>query len=833
MKLKISALICVCVSLIIVAAITFVGCRRGPSPLSEDPIAAIGHGSFLDHNGNQLQLDEKLIRQVQDLYIRQLSDAKLAVREGTTFDEQKIKSTKDLIYNTVKNDVLANAVYIDWLIEQRKPKNEAHFSIVNNALRWRYVLSQKDGLLPDKDNRWSKGIPHDEAGKLEQNGIIVYAITNSGMQAYVQECLGAGVPVPSNMFGGEWTNLGELDNEFISQISDVFRIPLRAELLIHVSTNPEGFCLALPRYLERGARNEAELFGVICLGTTTSKACFFDNPRGRFFIKDGEINFRSSFIGGMDLRLNGQGVCSDCHAGENPYVVHPARDPFRRILDRNLDDDPSDGFVASTMPLRWYDPIVPGDWPQNPGPTNVLDAIPSTQQCNGCHSAGGFGGRLPDLSFPLPEYCVAVLTNAVRPLNAAERVRGTMPYIRRNPPRTPDQQQQERADFVPHINQLTSYCRLTPEDGAFQPGNIPANPSFISPPLIIGPVYACATEVAVRGAVLDARVTLFINGGGGPDNMGFTISPARDPYHLVFRGLPALRPRDELTVRQEIEGGAATSASVTVRNYRDDYRMGPPPPVIDPTVIYACAELIAVRHLPGATITVTTNDMDPRSFVTSSGWSAIPPAGAPFRQRDAFTVEVSICGERIGRSEVVRARPAPTMFPRPEFNPSNTYHGQELLSIENIVYGAKVSLRETGSGWTGSFSTPITWFPNYDIKTAMGRPIQTGDNLERRQGLCAAMSGWTSVESPHDCERLPAPQIERPIGGARFVIVARSVPGARVMVYDSSGNEIGDGSGTVIVLSRAIIAGETLRVVQRVGQCTSRFIYVVRASSGQ
>lgn len=797
-------------------------------PISEDPIAAIGHGSFLSKDGKPIKLTEPLMRQVQDLYIRKLSDAKLEVREGSVFDEQKINSTKDLIYSTVRNEVLANALYIDWLMEQRKPADEAHFSTANNALRWHYVLTiQQNPILPDKEKRWPKGIPDEDARKLEEKGIVVYAITNAGMPAYVQECIEAGVPVPTSMYGEQWTNLGELENEFISQFN-ADGVEMRAEVLIHVSTNPEGFCLALPRYLVRGAGNEAELFGVICLGTRRSKACFFDNPRGTFFRKNEVIDFRSNFVGGQDLILNNQGTCTDCHAGENPYVVHPAKRPFMRILDNNLDGDRSDGHVSTTMPLRWHDPIVPGIWPQNPGPMYVLDAVNSPGQCDSCHRVGSSGGRFPDLSFPLPGYCTDVVSNAVRPIASG----GTMPYGLEGLPVA--EQEQQRTLYEPHINTLTSYCSLTRADGKLETGNIPENPSFISPPMIIAPVYACAKQVAVRGAVLDARATLFIN-RGLPEERSFTIFPARNPGQIVFTGLPELRVGDVLTAIQEI-GGATSSPSeaVTVRNYRDDYPSGVPKPVIDPTTVFACADLIAVRHLPGATITVSTNDADPRSFETGTGWTSIPPAGAPFREMDRFTVRATMCGDTSDPSDPVSARRAPAApFPLPAFNPPNVYDGQELLTIEDIIFGARVSLRETSSGWSGFFSTPVT-SAVYDIKTALSRPLRTTDSLQARQALCDATSDWTSVdEKLHDCERLPAPQIGRPMPNARYVVVYSSVPGARVMVYDASGTEIGDGTGTVIMLSRPIVAGETLRVVQRVGQCTSRFIYVVRAGGSQ
>lgn len=791
-------------------------------PLSDDPIATVGHGSFLNKEGKQIQLTEAFIKQVQELYIRKLSDAKLPVRDSSIFSEQKIQSTKALIYSTVKNDVLANALYIEWLIAQRKPVDEAQFSTVNNSLRWYYVLNiQKNPVLPDKDKKWSKGIPDEEAKKLEGNGIIVYAITNAGMQAYCQECLEAGVPVPPNMFGDGWTNLGEVDNEFISQTSTAFPgVELRAELMIYVSNDPEGFCLALPRYLVRGSQDEAELFGVICLGTRTSKACFFDNPNGNFFRKNNVIDFRSNFVGGADLILNNQGTCSDCHAGENPYIVHPAKRPFQRIV--------GDGHVPSIFPARWYDPIVPGTWPQNPGPTHIMDAITSTGQCNSCHEQGRSGGRLPDLSFPLWGYCNQVLRSAVRRIADG----GTMPHGIGSLPAT--EQDSIQALYAPHINALTSYCGLTREDGKLEIANIPQDPSFISPPMVIGPLYACATKVAVRGAVLNAKVTLYINGPGG--SREFTIDSARNPIQLDFNVSPALLAGDVVTVTQEHEGAISDpgETAVTVRNYRDAYPAGLPKPAIDPDIVYACADLIAVRHMPGATVTVYTNGANPRSFATSTGWTAIPPAGAPFRESDAFTVQLSMCGDSSLVSDAVSARRPPMRLAPPTFNPPAIFNGQELLNIETIEYGAKVTLRETsGSGWSGSFSTPVTWFPNYDIRSAMGRPLQASDNLQAMQSLCATASEWTPVEKMQDCERLPAPQIERPIAGNKFVIVARAVPGARIMVYDAAGNEIGDGSGTVIRLRRAIAAGETLSVVQRVGQCSSRFVYRVRASSGQ
>jgi hypothetical protein len=773
--------------------------RKKVAQISDDPILTIGHGSILSKDGNEIKVTETFIKQVQELYIRRLTEAGLEAREGGKFDQQRISRIKESIYKTVDNSILANALFIEWLIEQRKPKNEAQFSTVNNALRWYYVLKiQKNPILPDKNKRWSKGIPYDRADRLEKDSIIVYSITNSGMQAYCQECLEAGVPVPPNMFGPEWIRLGAFDNEFISGSN-------QAELMIYVSNEPEGFCLALPRYSVSGTTvgDDALLFGVICLGTRTSKACFFDNPNGTFFRRDQQIDFRTNFLGGNDLILNAQGTCTDCHAGENPYVIHPEKQPFEDIYNH----------VASTLPARWHDPIVPGTWPQNPGPTNILLGINSSGQCSGCHMQGS-AGRFPDLSFPLPGYCNSVLSKAVRPVASG----GTMPPFGMN-----------RSQFQAHIDALTAFCSLTGDDGKFETGTLPPDNSFISSPLVLGPIYTCATTVAVRGAVLDAKVSLLINGA-----VVKTISPARNPFQIDFSGLTALRAGDVVTATQE-QGGAVspTSAPVTVKNYQEDYPAGLPKPFIDPTTVFECASLIAVRHVPGATLTVFNNGGNQRTYIGGgTGWTSIAPAG-PFSLNDEFTVKQSLCTDNSSLSDPVRARAAPSSLGTPAFNPATIFNGQELVNVENFEYGAKVTLQIPSAPWTGTFSTPITWYSNYDVKSSLGRPLRSGDDLQAMQSLCNRNSSWSPVSKLHDCERLPGPQIERPIAGNNFVVIASAVPGARIMIYDSGGVEIGDGSAPIIVLRRALIGGEVLRVVQRVGECTSRFIYQVRVSGGK
>src|SRR4029450_9622937 len=135
----------------------------------------------------------------------------------------------------------------------------------------------------------------------------------------------------------------------------------------------------------------------------------------------------------------------------------------------------------------------------------------------------------------------------------------------------------------------------------------PDNPTFVSPPIVIDPLYQCATRVSVRGAELDAKLSLYIN-----DALVNTLI-ARNPRQEEFN-VPALVAGDVVTATQEVNSALSVqSAPVTVRDHTVDFPRGLPAPEIDPTLIHECATTIAARHVPGATITIYRNNADPRS----------------------------------------------------------------------------------------------------------------------------------------------------------------------------------------------------------------------------
>ncbi|NBA89002.1 hypothetical protein GVN16_24715 [Emticicia sp. CRIBPO] len=753
----------------------FIGqmCTFNKKPVYEsDPIVASGHGALIGPDGKEVVLEESQIEAAQEYFIDKLLKSEWKKDRRT---EDLIKNSKRDIYDLVDDKILANALFLDELIDKIKPASANLLLSISNGLKRRYVNDiRKENNVLNNTTRWYGGIKPEIIKKLNDRGITVKMITVKSGEEYCRECIAAGVPIPKNMYGPEWRNLGEISEEFISESS-------RAELLIYESTNPKGVCLALPRYA--AGTDNATLFGVICLGTETGKVCFFDNNNLK---KDEVVDFKR-WRGGASLV--GGDVCTDCHAGENPYVVHPEKSAFAGILGR----------IKSPV---WYDPIVAASWPQNPGPSNILDGVPSPGRCNTCHVAGS-AGRFPDVSVQLSGYCSAVLKNAIGEPNAYKR---TMPMGGGS-----------LSAYLAHIDALKNACGGPPTGGGVIVDNTTQkDPSFISPPIVIDPLYQCATAVSVRGVILGATVKLFVN--NVPVGI---VTNARNPVKTDFTGLNPLSVGDAVTATQEVGGVVSSpSAMVKVRDYKVDFPAGLPPPVIDPALVYECAEVISVRHVPGATVTVFTNGGFPVSFVGSTDWTLIRPGKAPFNVGDKFTAQISLCTDKSPVSGAAVAVSAPATLPTPVFNPVFTYKDQELVSLSSLANGALTTVTVSGTA-NVKFTTSVSWYSNLDIATKIGRKLQAGDALTAVQKLCNIKSGPGGTRPTQDCASLPAPVIQHPLVGNDFVVVSSAVPGARIMVYDASGKEIGDGSGTIVKLSRKITGNDVITVVQQVGECTS------------
>lgn len=793
-------------------------CRRAPTsklePFNSDPILTLGHGVFIGADGKAFTPNAEFIERAQGYYIATLLKHAEANQDKSKLPVEQIQKTQNRINELVEDGILARALFIDWMLEKIQPENHAQIVIKNNAMRWEYILEIKREQPPTKV-QWNKGITPEIAAKLQEEGIpvISYLVTSAGGEAYVRECRAAGVPVPNAMFSSEWDSdrRGKaFAGEFLPE-----RVVKQAELWSFTSTSPAGVCLALPRYPNAsGVSNQATPLGIICLGTQSNKACFFDNPRGREFTRNVEVSI-NEFRGGADLVANAQGECTDCHAGENPFIVHPDKIAFRGLR------------ISGT---GWYEPIVDARWLQNPGPSVLLDAVSSgpavdspgpgvagqpAGACNSCHAHGN-AGRFPEVSRRMPGYCEIVL-------QAAARRRAIMPFGSHTMPRP---EGSDTSTFANHIDALLRACTAPPSStGVTVQVNYPDDNSYISPPIVIDPVYQCATKVAVRGAMTNATVVLSIN----DSPVDPAVVRARNTEIVEFV-VPALMAGQVLTATQEKDGvRSGPSAEVTVRDPRAEFGMALPTPEIAPTLIYQCAETIAVRHVPGATITVKTNGGNSVTGATSTGWTVFQPGLRPFEPGYSFTAEAQLCGIRSGESAPERAVAAPRSLPFPTLNPATTYAGQEFVTLQSLINGARTRVSESAFGPLGEISWPVSSFLNFDIGTPLGRTLRVGDRLLASQRLCSGASETPPMQFPpaQECSALPAPRIRVPLVGDNYVVVMEAVPGARIRVYDQGMVKLGDGSAPVIILRRPLTAADTVTVTQQVGDCRGLMGYRV------
>lgn len=598
--------------------------------------------------------------------------------------------------------------------------------------------------------------------------------TDAAGREYIEECRKAQVPIPPQWRGGGWTHVGDLTTNFLG-----FGSP--TEVWRADSNSPKGLCVALPRFSDPTTINA---LGVICLGTESSNACFYDAKD----VPAGEKMNAEDFVSGSDLW---NGVCTDCHAGENPYIVHPG--------------SPLDMWPAN-KPQAWHKPLIKPSWPQNPGPFGLLALVPINPlppdkdgSCLTCHTPGG-NGRFPDIlalnawKGMESDYCRVVLKNALG---------NTMPGT--------------GSAHDKHAQAMLAFCgQSTPPGGEVPRPNTDDNPKVISPPLVIGPLYACAEAVEVGGAIYGAKLTVSIN--ATPTSSVQVTSPSK-----TIVSVPALKDKDVVTAVQDVSGVVSGPSNVVkVIDHTVAYPNGLPLPVIDPKVIYQCGNTIAVRHVRGAKVTVFTNGADDVTYTTGGDWTNLPPKIRPFVFKDAYTAQQSFCTDKSQISGAEIADTPPTPMPIPAITPA-PIAGQPVVNVSNLANGALTTVAESSAGDLSTFTTAIDWQREVDVATKLGGPLQAGHQLSIVSKLCDGVK--ISIPEAQPCQDLAAPKIATPLVGQTFVTVTDAVPGARILIYDAALNEIGDGSGVQVGLTRPIVTGDILTVIQILGRCSSAKAY--------
>lgn len=401
----------------------------------QEPIAYIGHGAFFDQQGRQIVPTEEFVEQAQSWYRKRLLDRLSEKSQAEFFSFER--RLQEGLRRQGQERLIVQQRALDWLMA-RSPltPTEGRIQAKLNALK--HFLSS---TLPTHDDlsllRDLEPFVLDKElearlklAEFASGGRPTRLVTTNDGQDYIDECVSHNVPIPppigvldpAGLVG--WRSLG-----FIPQ-SEQFIVGTPAE--VRVFQNADGMCIALPRY-QNSSLLQVVLDGVICLSQTTSKVCIWDNQmNGNDFIfasgdqipigvPDLTVDPLGRYQGGgAELEFGPGGVCTDCHAGENPYIIHPDSN-LGSYLMGDLNVLP---LNLPTFGPNRYDPIVGASWPQNQ--TSHAQALVPTA-CVGCHQLGGSGGRFPHLASELPGYCNTILKLAVEGRTMPTVILPTMP----------------------------------------------------------------------------------------------------------------------------------------------------------------------------------------------------------------------------------------------------------------------------------------------------------------------------------------------------------------------------------------------------------------------
>jgi hypothetical protein len=408
----------------------------GGSALADnaEPISYIGHGAFFGADGKQIEVTTDFIEKAHAYYSRRLfgtiaKNKSAALRE----DEKRISQTPTSSHQN--NLLLQNRFLVSIASDSSDPEVgqiNAKLNALEIALKHQLPEHALD-LAPFARVPTRKFVPDAIVVKtieklfLSRQAKGLSSTANQG-QKYIDECRSNGVPIPPPMGRLDpngvagWKSLG-----FIPKPSQ-FIVGTPAEVRVYKSDNPVGMCFALPRYVDDSLQ-EIELDGAICLGQLSSKMCVWDNqmptPNGSgektakgFNFLTGEqipigvpdlaIDPKGRYqAGGAEIEFGTGGVCTDCHAGENPYVIHPRVDLGNGLLMGRLNKPP---LNLPTFSVDRYDPFVGASWPQNR--SSMADKfVPDA--CSQCHAKDGSGGRLPLLSLDLKKGYCGIISLAV------------------------------------------------------------------------------------------------------------------------------------------------------------------------------------------------------------------------------------------------------------------------------------------------------------------------------------------------------------------------------------------------------------------------------------
>jgi outer membrane protein assembly factor BamB len=362
------------------------------------------------------------------------------------------------------------------------------------------------------------------------------------------------------------------------------------------------------------------------------------------------------------------------------------------------------------------------------------------------------------------------------------------------------------------------------------------DPQVLSPLLLQRPIYACAQTVVVNGYIPNARVRIYLANNPIPIGEVVATEPSNQPI-TVTRPLAV---GQMVTAVQTFDGSdSRPSNTVTVTSHVADYPKGLPQPRIAPRPCYECGRAVGVADvIPGAWWKVYAED--PKA---GGGYAAPIEIGgnadfpytfvsSAFKRDQRLTVQSGICADKSPVSLAEIVQPQPATIPSPVLDDA-IYEGGTIVvargpSGSPLLDGADIRV----------FSDNMTPNPNLvggqptpgGVQQIRINPAARSGNYWATQALCTPSNpGPATAEKP--CDALPPAKIRQLLPGDTVADVVEFVAGSRITIY-SGRQEIGDGSGSRIALTRPVNDGDRITVVQSVGRCTADRIYVMTAGCG-
>ena len=340
-----------------------------------------------------------------------------------------------------------------------------------------------------------------------------------------------------------------------------------------------------------------------------------------------------------------------------------------------------------------------------------------------------------------------------------------------------------------------------------RPKELPENRKALSPPVILEPLYQCATAVTVLAFEPNADIHLDVDGS-------VTTAPGGFPFpNGVTIDLPApLVAGQKVKARQRIGGvNSAWTALIVVKDHTKDFPAGPPRPQINPAPVYECGVRTGVGNLlPGGHVWITADGTtvgEVKGCAAQQGVNVAPP----YKFNQVVQAWFELCKDPSPPSVAHTTIMPPAPLPTPTLDP--VYAGGQSLTVRGIVNGARVTLLRNGANqgtwpcWGGSL-------------TINGLALfAAGDVFEAIQEMCVGFPPSTpgsGVVLP--CGSLPAPQIGPVQGGDTSITVTQCQPDAIVKVW-VNGVHAGSSGPPVVNLNTTLVSGDEIIVVQDLAGC--------------